>query len=108
MKDPGFFIFFSVLTVSGFLYLLYLWVGELRFYSKHGWDFTKDSGLRGIGPGDESTPPGIEFSPKVRVLFALPMMMAGLLTFSIAGVIEEWSFVVLKWNEYILPLSIGY
>jgi hypothetical protein len=56
---------------------------DLIFYKRHGWDFTKDGGLRGFGTGAEGGEPIREFSPRTRVTLALPVMLIAFLILTI-------------------------
>lgn len=78
-------LIFSALSGLAFLLVLRIWIREILFYRRNGWDFTKDSGFRGsIGPSaDGGLPVTKEVSPRVRVLVALPFMLIILLFFSI-------------------------
>jgi hypothetical protein len=55
---------------------LYMWTKDLMFYAKHKWDFSKDNGVRGVGPSADSFPALYEFSPKTRVTFYYPVLLA--------------------------------
>lgn len=80
---------FSLIFFGIFLWLFYAWWKELKFYKKNNWDFSIDSGLKGIGPGAEGGDPMRDFSPKTRVLFALPIMLVGFLVSSIVFLIAS-------------------
>ena len=54
------------------LYFLFLWARELLFYSKNGWDFSKESGL-GFEFGDSGVP--IPTTPQKRLFFGYPLLV---------------------------------
>jgi hypothetical protein len=63
-------------TILFFLYVLFLWIKDLKFYSRHDWDFSKDNGVRGVGPSADSFPAPYEYSPKTRVTVLYPALLA--------------------------------
>jgi hypothetical protein len=78
------FLIFSFVFGTVFLGLFVVWVKELRFYGRNGWNFNEDSGLRGFGTGAEGNDPIREYSPRTRVLIAMPMMMAVCMCLTVA------------------------
>jgi hypothetical protein len=69
----------SLIGLAGFilffLFVCYLWIKDLLFYSKHDWDFSKDNGVRGVGPSADSFPAPYEYSPKTRVTVLYPALL---------------------------------
>ena len=64
----------AILFGCGTLFMISLWLRELLFYWKRNWDFTIDSGISRAGTGTGGAVVR-EFSPKVRVLAALPFFI---------------------------------
>jgi hypothetical protein len=67
------------------VFLAFDWIRDLRFYKSNNWDFSKDCGRNYIGTGFYGAG---KANPKMRVLFAFPLIIS---ISMIVGIAILWS-----------------